>query len=161
MPVPKSIVKVTEVNKGGSIEFISNVDAVQFTIRELTRGALRDIGKFLKAAYNNEFHSRVKKRKGLAGRALQYWVRKQENDLDIGLWKLPGNKKISKGFWGGFYEIGSSDPKIPKLGIMLATVEKNKNTIIEIESKYLSGITNDKPNLSGIEEGDIEDNDID
>lgn len=160
MPVPKSVVKVTKVNKGGQIEFTNNVDATQYTIRELTRGAMRDVGKFLKAAYNNEFHSRVNRRKGLAGRALQYWVRKQECDLQIGLWKLPGNKNISKGFWGGFYEIGSSSPQVPKLGIMYSTVQKNIDEIISIEKKYLSGISDTNPDLSGIEEGDIEDNDV-
>ena len=42
MAVPKS---VTKVSKDGSVTFTSNVDAVQYTMRELIRGALRDWGK--------------------------------------------------------------------------------------------------------------------
>ena len=52
MSVPKS---VTTIKRNGSIEFkhISNADRIQYTMRELMRGALRDVGKYLKKQYNN------------------------------------------------------------------------------------------------------------
>ena len=43
MALPKSVTKI----KKGNVEFISNVDRVNYTLNELTRAALRDVGKFL------------------------------------------------------------------------------------------------------------------
>ena len=43
MSVPKS---VTKFDKNG-VKFVSNVDYCQYTIQELTRAALKDVGKFV------------------------------------------------------------------------------------------------------------------
>lgn len=141
MSMPKSIVKI----KKGEVTYISNVDAVKYSIRELTRGALRDVGKYMRSKYKEYFYNFTKKHSGLAGGALQYWVRSKECDLQLGLWKT---RKPSKGFWGGFYEIGSTEHKIPKYNIMYNMVEQEKAKIIEIESKYLSALNGEASHIS-------------
>lgn len=153
MSVPKSIVKM----KKGEVTYTSSVDYAQYCIQELVRGALRDVGKVMRSKYRTYFYQATKRHSGLAGAALQYWVRKQEGDLQLGLWKTT---RPAKGFWGGFYEIGSDSPRVPKLNIMYNMVESEVQTIIDIESKYLTALNNDDP-LSGmdISEDDYESED--
>lgn len=43
MSVPRSVTKVTK----NGIEFTSNVDRVNYTMKELCRAALRDVGKLV------------------------------------------------------------------------------------------------------------------
>ena len=43
MAVPKS---VTRINKNG-VQYIDSVDRVNYTLEELTRAALREVGKFV------------------------------------------------------------------------------------------------------------------
>ena len=145
MSVPKS---VTKISRDGSVTFKSNVNAVEYTIKELTRGALRDVGKFLRKKYTLNFYSKVNKIDGKVGRGASYWARAKETDLQIGI----GRKSV--GFWGGFYETGASERGIPKMNILRNTVYDNIPQIIEIESKYLSELNKDKPSLSGLSEGD-------
>lgn len=146
MSVPKS---VTKVSRDGSVTYTSNVDAVKYTLKELTRGALRDVGKYLRKQYRLNFYARFKKISGQVGKGTSYWVRSRECDLQIGI------ARKGVGFWGGFFEIGTS--KTPKMNILRNTVYNNIPKIIEIESKYLSELNKDKPSLSGLNEGEYGD----
>ena len=57
-----------------------------------------------------------------------------------------------------FQEFGSS--RTPRLGLLTDSVEGNIPTIIEIESKYLSGLNDEATALAMIDsEGDYEDED--
>lgn len=150
MAVPKS---VTKVSKDGSVTFTSNVDAVQYTMRELIRGALRDCGKLLKKQYNNEFYSKLHKRTGKGGKNSSYWARSKACDLQFGVGKR--NTSRTDGFYARFYEVGTS--KTPKLDILRTTVLNNIAQMQNIQSQYLSALNEDNPDLSGIPEGDIED----
>jgi hypothetical protein len=153
MSVPKS---VTRVKKDG-VEFVSNVDAVQYTLRELTRGALRDVGKFLRKRYEQNYDRMTKRKISKLGRVhADYWARKYECDLQFGMGKRKAKKATKRdiGRWAEDLEIGSSQrPKIP---ILRTTVFDNIPMIIEIESKYLSELNKEKPNLSGLSEDDYE-----
>lgn len=144
MSVPKSVVKF---DKDG-IKYIDNVDAVNYTIHELTRAALRDVGKFICRTFRKSYYSTFKRRSGRVGRFTQYWVRsKQEHpDLQVGM-------KVGA-FYGMYQEFGTS--KTPKYGLLTKAVEENIDTIIEIESKYLSALSNGDEALSMIDEGDYE-----
>lgn len=142
MPVPKSIVKM----KKGNIEYISNVDRVQYTIEELSRAALRDVGKFICNKFRSGYYGLFKRRKGKVGRYTQYWVRKKECDLQVGL------KPFA--FYGGFQELGSSKSK--KYGLLQKVVSESIPEIVEIESKYLSALENEATALSMIEENEYE-----
>jgi hypothetical protein len=71
--------------------------------------------------------------------------------VEIGL-----KTKTVKGFYSYYQEFGSS--KTPKLGLLTDAVESNIPTIIEIESKYLSGLESEAQALALISsEGDYED----
>ena len=131
MSVPKS---VTKIKKDG-IEFTSSVDWVQYSIFELTRAALRDVGKFICNRFKQNYYSTFKRRKGRVGRYTQYWVRsnpkyQSEPDLQVGL--------KPNAFYGGYQEVGSS--KTPRLDLLTKTVNDNIGDIIKIESKYLSAL---------------------
>ena len=75
MGVPKS---VTKVSKDGNVKFTSNVNAVEYTIRELTRGALRDVGKFISKQYKFNFYILLNRRTGRAPKNIGYWARSRE-----------------------------------------------------------------------------------
>jgi hypothetical protein len=136
MPMPKSVMKI---NKDG-VKFESSVDKVAYTLEELTRAALRDVGKFVA----RETRKQIKRRTGRVARNTQYWVRKRETDLQIGF--KPG------GFYGGFQELGTS--KTPKIGALYNSVADNIPMIIRIQSQYLSGLEDEARALSMIDESE-------
>lgn len=123
MPIPKS---VTKVSKNGAVTFTDNVDAANYLIEELTRAALRDVGKFVCKLTRKA----IRRRTGRAARNTQYWVRKKECDLLVGF--KPG------GWYGGYQELGTE--KQPKIGALYNTVSDNISQIREIEAQYLSAI---------------------
>lgn len=141
MSVPKSVVKL---NKNG-VQYISSVDRVQYTITELTRAALRDVGKFVcrQCNYQAQELPGMKRSKRVRGStsAFQYWARKMECDLIVG---------IKHNTWYGVnQELGTKG--MPKKGILRGTVERNIATIVEIESKYLSALEDEAKALKLIE----------
>lgn len=142
MGVPKSVVKI----KNGNIEFISNVDRVNHTLNELTRAALKDVGKFICNKFRTKYYGIFKRKKGKIGKYTQYWVRKKDCDLQVGL------KPFA--FYGGFQELGSSKTK--KLGLLQKTVEENIDQIRIIEGKYLSAIEDENRALGLINEDEYE-----
>lgn len=142
MPVPKSVTKI----KKGNLEFVSNVDRVNYTIQELTRAALRDVGKFVCNRFRANYYNVFKRRKGYVGKFTQYWVRKNECDLQVGI--------KPNAFYGGFQELGSS--KQPKLGILEKTVQENIAEIVRIESQYLSALEDEAEALQLIKDDEYE-----
>ena len=144
MSVPKSVIKF----KKGNVVYTSNVDRAQYTIRELTRAALRDVGKFVSRTANAEAMKLpgLKKSKRVRGKtsAFQYWARKNECDLQVG---------IKHGTWYGTQqELGDSNQ--PKRGILRGSVYDNIPKIVEIESKYLSALEDEARALSMIDSED-------
>ena len=147
MSVPRSIVKF----KKGTVEYTSSVDFAKYAIQELTRAALRDVGRFVSRSSNSaamKLHG-LKKSRRVRGKtsAFQFWVRKQETDLQVG---------IKHGTWYGVaQELG--DSKMQKLGILRNTTYDNIPTIVEIESKYLSALESEAAALAMIgSEGDYQ-----
>lgn len=138
MPVPKSVTKI----KNGKVEFISNVDRVNYTLEELTRAALRDVGKFLCNKFRSGYYGIFRRKKGNVGRYTQYWVRRKECDLQIGL--------KPNAFYGGFQEFGSSKTK--RLGLLQKVANENIAEIVKIESQYLSSLENEAEALAKIKE---------
>ena len=147
MSVPRSVVKF----KKGTVEYTSSVDFAKYAIQELTRAALRDVGRFVSRSSNSaamQLHG-LKKSRRVRGKtsAFQFWVRKQETDLQVG---------IKHGTWYGVaQELG--DSKMQKLGILRNTTYDNIPTIVEIESKYLSALESEAAALAMIgSEGDYQ-----
>lgn len=138
MSAPKSVVKF----KRDGVEFTSSVDRVNYTISELTRAALKDVGKFIA----RETRKKIKRKTGRVAKNIQYWVRKKETDVQIGF--KPG------GFYGGFQELGTS--KTPKIGALYNSVAENIPKIIEIQSKYLSSLEDEAKALRLLDESEEE-----
>lgn len=136
MGIPKGIVKI----KKDGVEFTSNVDRVNYTLRELTRAALRDVGRYV----CNRARKQIKRRTGRVAKNTQYWVRKKDADLQVGF--KPG------GFYGGFQELGTE--KQPKIGALYNAVKDNIKTIRDIEGVYLSAIEDEQRAMSLIDEGE-------
>lgn len=136
MSLPKS---VTKIKKDG-VEFVSSVDRASYTIRELARAALRDVGKLV----CKRTRQQIRRRTGRLSKNTQYWVRKKEADLQVGF--KPG------GFYGGFQELGTE--KMPKIGALYNSVKDEINTIRDIEGKYLSAIEDEQKARALIDEGE-------
>lgn len=142
MGVPKSVIKI----KKGNIEYISNVDRVQYTMEELTRAALRDVGKYVCNRFRSGYYGIFSRRKGKVGRYTQYWVRRKDLDLQVGI--------KPNAFYAGFQEFGSSKTK--RAGLLQKTVNDNIAKIVEIESKYLSALEDEARALALISEEEYE-----
>ena len=147
MSVPKSVIKF----KKSGVVYTSSVDRAEYTIRELTRAALRAVGKFVSRTSNSAAMRLpgLKKSRRVRGKtsAFQYWARSKSCDLQVG---------IKHGTWyGEQQELGTRNQ--PKRGILRNSVYNNIPTIIEIESKYLSALEDEATALRMIEsEGDYQ-----
>lgn len=135
MSVPSSV----KFKKGG-IEYLNNVDRVNYTIQELTRQALKDVGKYV----CRETRKKINRRTGRLAKGTQYWVRKKETDLQVGFKPMA--------WYGGYQELGTE--KQPKIGALTESVELNVQTIREIEAQYLSAIEDENKALSLINEAE-------
>lgn len=124
--MPKSVLKM---NKKDGITFKSNVDQVNYTIHELSRAALKDVGKYVV----RETKQHITKRTGKGAKNIQYWVRYKQKypNLQVGI--KPG------GFYLGFQELGTKGQ--PKIGALYNGVHDNIAMIVKIESQYLSALT--------------------
>jgi hypothetical protein len=145
MPVPESVVKI---DKDG-VKFVSSVDRVSYTMKELTRAALRDVGKFVCRTFRKSYYQHFSKRSGRIGKYTQYWVKyKYEKHPTLQVGVKPN------GFYGGYQELGTS--KQPRLGLLTSAVEDNIPTIVKIESQYLSALEDEARALELISEKDYE-----
>jgi HK97 gp10 family phage protein len=139
MPMPKS---VTKVKKDG-IEFISNVDRAQYTIQELSRAALKDVAKLLRKRMVQELKTLPGMRRSKRiYNSTQYWVRRRECDLQIG---------VKHDAWYGVnQELGTKG--MPKKGVIRETTYKNIDEIRKIQGQYLSAIEDENRALELIDE---------
>lgn len=145
MAIPKSI---TKISKDGNVTYTQSVDRVNYTIRELTRAALRDVGKYVCKQFRNAYYGRFKRKSGRVGRFTQYWVKYKQKDIELQVGIKPN------GFYGGFQELGSSET--PKLALLTHAVQDNIAEIVKIESQYLSALEDEAKALSLISEEDYE-----
>lgn len=145
MSVPKSVVRF---RKGG-VEYTSSVDRASYTILELTRAALRDVGKYLARTANTEAMKLpgLKKSRRVRGRTSTFlynvpWAEKGLPHLEVG---------VKHGTWyGEQQELGTSQQ--PKRQILRNAAHDNIAQIVEIESKYLSALEDEAEALRLISE---------
>lgn len=158
MPAPKTKHKYEKDELGNTwrVTYDSDVDAAQYYIHELSRAAMRDVGSFLAKVFRTEYYSHFQKHTGNAGRATKYKViasaRTTAPRVQVGL-------KTGRvdGFYAYFQEFGTSDGRVPKLGILTHAAQDNIPEILKIESQYLSGLSEEAARLQAlIDEDDME-----
>lgn len=137
MAIPSPI----KIKKDG-VEYISKVDRCKYTIKELTRAALRDCGKLI----CNRTRKLIKRKTGRLAKNTQYWVRKTQGDLQVGF--------KPKGFYGMYQELGSE--KVRKIGALRNATNNNITEIRKIQGVYLSAIEDENRALGIISEDEYE-----
>lgn len=151
MGVP-SVVKI----KKGNVEFTSKVDIAKYSIRELTRRAMQDVGRFVLAKVRSSVRgiNKFTRKAKYAPQRYQMWVRKRENDLILGIENT--SKGANTAWWADQAELGTN--KQPKRGILFRTVQENIPTIVQIEAQYLSYMRSEAAALSHIQDtpGDVQ-----
>lgn len=141
MPMPKSVIKV----KKNGITYVSNVDRAQYTLRELMRGALRDIGKLLRRRMLDKARTMPGMRRGKRiPNAFQYWNRRIEADLQIGI--------KHETWYGTEQELGTSNQ--PKRSIVRSTTYENILEIRKIAGMYIKEIENENRAMGLIDESE-------
>lgn len=140
MSLPKSV----KFKKDG-VEYLSNVNRIEYTLNELIRAALRDAGKFI----CRKARQKIRRRTGRLAKNTQYWVRRRQEVPDLQVGFKPG------GFYGLYQEIGVSSRGIPKTGALSHSVNDNINQIRDIQAQYLSGIGHESAEHK-IDEGEYE-----
>ena len=123
MGLPSSV----KFSKNG-VEYLSNCDRIQYTIKELTRAALRDTGKYV----CRTARKKIKRRTGRLAKNTQYWVRSKQETPDLQVGFKPG------GFYGIFQEIGTE--REPKTAALSSSVQDNIAEIQKIQQQYLSAV---------------------
>ncbi len=152
------------ISKKNGITFASSVDYVQWTIQELTLAALKDIARLIRKRVGDQIvglydASYIKGgvikdrtgefKKSYARKAVQYWARRKELDLQIGFQNL---KKQPKPLWyGQFQELG--DYGHPKKAFLRNAVFSSINDIKSIEAQYLTALNSKNPNVKEVKEG--------
>lgn len=137
--------------KKDGVEFTSNVDRCCYTIQELSRAALRDVGRYVVRITTRK----VRKLEGLGRtkyiqKRFQFWVRKQEGDLIIGMHNILKNKNPGATWYGIDSELGLNGQ--PKRAFLKTSVYENINTIRDIEAQYLSAVEDEQRALALINE---------
>lgn len=145
MSVPKSVVRF----RRSGIEYTSSVDRASYTILELTRAALRDVGKYLARTANSAAMKLpgLKKSRRVRGRTSTFlynvpWAKTGLPHLEVG---------VKHDTWYGVdQELGTSQQ--PKRQILKKSAQENIAKIVEIESQYLSAMEDEAKALRLISE---------
>lgn len=141
MPMPKSVTKVTK----NGIEFTSSVDRVNFTLKELTRAAQKDVAKLIRKRIIQQLKKLPGMRKSKRTyTGTKYWVRKIEGDLQIGF--------AHDSWYSARSEQGTHNQ--PARNILRGTVMDNIQNIREIQGQYLSAIEDELKALALIDEAE-------
>ena len=150
MAAPKSVMKI---DKNG-VTFTESVDRANYFITELTRAAMKDVAKYvlrIVRANVRGINNQTKKMRYAAMR-YQYWVRKQECDLQLGIENTA--RGADTAWWADQSELGTAGQ--PKRGFLRDAVYSNISMIREIESQYLSAIESEDESKIDESENDPE-----
>ena len=146
----------------GHVEFRDFTNQAEYALDQLIALALTDVGKYIcnniRALIRTEFpkmtHGRSASKRVF--NSYQYWVRKRENDLVVGIKDLQNfPTKYSRQFrssgeryYDAWYSAGletgmQGQVKMPRKAYLQNFVYEHVDVIREIESKYLTGINDD------------------
>jgi len=136
------------------VTFTESVDRANYFITELTRAAMKDVAKFILRIVRGNvrgINNQTRKMRYAAMR-YQYWVRKQECDLQLGIENTA--KGANTAWWADQAELGTAGQ--PTRGFLRAAVYDNIPMIRTIESQYLSAIESEDESLCDESENDPE-----
>lgn len=150
MGAPKSVMKI---DKNG-VHFTESVDRANYFITELTRAAMKDVAKYILRIVRSNVRAinNQTRRMRYAGTRYQYWVRKKECDLQLGIENTA--KGANTAWWADQAELGTANQ--PKRGFLRSAVYDNIDMIRKIEAQYLSGIETEDESLIDEAENDPE-----
>lgn len=145
MSVPKSVIRF----KKGSVVYTSSVDRASYTLVELSRAAMRDVGKFITRTANTKAMKLpgLKKSRRVRGKTSTFrytvpWAKRGLPHLEVG---------VTHDTWYGVeQELGTS--KQPRRQILRNSAHDNIAKIVEIESQYLSALEDEAKALALISE---------
>lgn len=147
MAMPKTVTKVTK----DGVTFTSNVDRVNYTLGELSRAALRDVGKLLRKRMKLKVPKDTKSlEKNIATRVV-----KKTETLEVGVYSRERAKKRGldyAGYYAHIIEFGSR--LLSARPFLRQTVTEEINTIREIEAKYLQAIEDEQKAKALIDESE-------
>lgn len=160
MATPKAQTKIKYKKGKTEITYESNLDATEYYLYELTRAALRDVGKFLCNKFKEGYYAHFKRITGKGGRVTKYKVfsgaKTTAPRVQIGLPHAHKNFEV-EGFYAYFQEFGARGGAVPRLGLLTKAAEENVAEIIKIESQYLSGLSGEAARLEAlVNESDYE-----
>lgn len=146
MANPPSVVKITR----DGVTFTDRSKLVGWTMEQLQRRALIDVGRFLTYEMRRKVRARNKwlQKSKYAPQRYQYWVRRKENDMLIGVENT--TKGAVTAWWADQSELGTN--RQPRRPILQETVYANLKTIQEIEAQYLSLLNDDDSALAAASE---------
>lgn len=148
MPLPP---QATVIKRNG-VELTSNVDRANYLITELTRAAMRDVAKYvlrIVRANVRGISSQTRKMRYATTR-YQYWIRKRECDLQLGIENTA--KGAETAWWADQSELGTGGQ--PKRGFLRSAVYDNIEMIRKIEAQYLSAIEDEMNAASMVDESE-------
>lgn len=146
MPLPP---QATKISKKG-IELTSSVDRANYLITELTRAAMRDVAKYVLKIVRANVRgiSNQTRQMRYAGMRYQYWIRKKECDLQLGIENTA--RGADTAWWADQSELGTGDQ--PKRGFLRSAVYDNIAMIRKIEAQYLSAIEDENSAVAMVDE---------
>lgn len=148
MPLPP---QATVIKRNG-VELTSNVDRANYLITELTRAAMRDVAKYVLRIVRANVRgiSNQTRKMRYATTRYQYWIRKRECDLQLGIENTA--KGAETAWWADQAELGTGGQ--PKRGFLRSAVYDNIEMIRKIEAQYLSAIEDEMNAASMVDESE-------
>lgn len=147
MSAPKSVTKLSYKNGKTEVTYTSDVDAAGYYMHELSRAAMRDVGKYIAKVFRNNYYHHFTKNTGDAGKATKYKViagpKTTAPRVQVGLktGQVPG-------FYAYFQEFGTKSGNVPRLGLLTHAAQDNIAEIVKIESQYLDGLSDEAARLA-------------
>lgn len=152
MPKPRMT-----ISKDGNVKYKEGFDQANYYLKELTRAALSDIGKYCANRFKKSYYDNNKKVKGNVGKSVKYQIEKGSRKLTLGIIAKKGGTG-SDGYYGMFQEFGTvsknGTPRIKKQGLLYKSVNDNLAIIKNIEATYLSALDGDS--LMPVNDADLE-----
>lgn len=126
MAMPRTV----RVTRNG-VEWISNIDRTQYTLKQLEMAGLREVGKIIRKLVLQQAKKQVgMKRSKRIMRSFQYWARKRERDLVVG---------IKHNTWyGAEQELGTRGQR--KKAILMDAVLNNVDDIRRVMGIYIASV---------------------